>query len=125
MVIEKQEERKMLRNIIVLVVCVLFLNGYAFAEKPPWAGGKGKPSIEQKEAHKKDKKEKDLKNDSEIMENESDNKEKDDEENSSKGLEKQQEKKTVQEQKELEKGSEKGQESREKRKKWWKFWEEK
>ena len=45
----------MIRNIIILVVCVLFLSGYAFAEKPPWAG-KGKPTAEQKQAHKKDKK---------------------------------------------------------------------
>jgi hypothetical protein len=33
----------MIKNIIILVVCVLFLSGYAFAEKPPWAG-KGKPT---------------------------------------------------------------------------------
>ncbi len=48
----------MIKNIIILVVCVLFLSGYAFAEKPPWAG-KGKPTAEQKQAHKIDKKIKD------------------------------------------------------------------
>jgi len=40
-----------------------------------------------------------------------------------KGMEKQREMKSEQEMKELGKGSEKGQESREKRKKWWRFWE--
>jgi hypothetical protein len=39
------------------------------------------------------------------------------------GLEKQREKKAGQVQKELDKGSERGQEARQKRKKWWKFWE--
>jgi len=41
-----------------------------------------------------------------------------------KGLEKQREMKMEQEQKELGKGSEQGQETREKSKKWWKFWGE-
>ena len=45
----------MIRNIIVLVFCVLFLNGHAFAEKPPWAG-KGKPTVEQKQEQKNKKK---------------------------------------------------------------------
>lgn len=39
------------------------------------------------------------------------------------GLEKQKAKKSEQEMKELDKGSEQGQEARQKRKKWWKFWE--
>ena len=62
----------MIRNIIILVVCVLFLSSYAFAEKPPWAG-KGKPTTEQKQAHKKDKKTKDKEDpEAELIENESD-----------------------------------------------------
>lgn len=105
----------MIRNIIIFVVCVLFLSGYAFAEKPPWAG-KGKPTAEQKQAHKKD-------SDSELIENQKGEKDKTEKEKYPKGLEKQQEKKSAQEQKELDKGSDKGQESREKRKKWWKLWE--
>lgn len=44
-------------------------------------------------------------------------------EEGNKGMEKQREMKSEQEQKELGKGSEQGQESREKRKKWWRFWE--
>lgn len=40
-----------------------------------------------------------------------------------KGMEKQREMKSEQEMKELGKGSERGQEAREKRKKWWRFWE--
>jgi hypothetical protein len=64
----------MIRNIIIMVVCVLFLDGYALAEKPPWAG-KGKPTAEQKQAHKKDKKTEDKEdNESELIDNESDEK---------------------------------------------------
>lgn len=103
----------------------------SMAEKPEWAGNKGKPRVEQKESHrsamqvkedleeehekkekklkdKKQKKEKKIKGESEEF----------------KGLDKQQAKKSEQVQKELDKGSEKGIEARDERKKWWKFWGE-
>jgi len=102
------------------------------AEKPEWAG-KGKPTEEQKAAHrtameakddvesedrvkelkeKKDKKEKNVKKKMDISVDKE-------------GLEKQKSKKLDQEQKELDKGSAKGKESREENsKKWWKFWGE-
>ncbi len=103
------------------------------AEKPEWAG-KGKPTEEQKAAHRtameaKDDVEsedrvKELKEKKEKKEKKVKNKEMDtlvDKE----GLEKQKSKKLDQEQKELEKGSAKGKESREENsKKWWKFWGE-
>ena len=53
--IEKAKEGKMIRHSIILVVCILFVNSYAFAEKPTWAG-KEKATVEQKQAHKKKQK---------------------------------------------------------------------
>lgn len=109
----------------------------ALAEKPDWAG-KGKPSAEQKEAHKeamnvKEKLEDDLQdyNDNDEIKELKEKKEKKakklKQEKAEKlsGLEKQQAKKSEQVQNELDKGSEQGQEARkENSKKWWKFWGE-
>jgi len=112
------------------------------AEKPAWAGS-GKPTAEQKEAHKAamNAKEDDLGPNLNIGDNPEVKKAKDktkkvkkvqknnesllgsDKEQTRTGLEKQHAKKAGQEQKELGKGSEQGQESREQRKKWWQFWE--
>ncbi len=92
----------------------------ALAEKPKWAGN-GKPSSEQKDAHRSAMQandDVDTEDDTKIKKEKKEKKEK------VKGIEKQKEKKLNQEQKELDKGSEKGKESRETRKKWWKFWGE-
>lgn len=89
----------------------------ALAEKPAWAGN-GKPTAEQKEAHKSAMQAKDDSDD------ESETKIKKQKKEKVKDSEKQKEKKLNQEQKELDKGSEQGKESRETRKKWWKFWGE-
>jgi hypothetical protein len=89
----------------------------AWADKPERAG-QGKPTVEQKAAHKS----------AMHAKNDADEKQaKPEKENSEKeksGLEKQQQKKSEQIQKETGKGSEQGQASRENRKKWWKFWGE-
>lgn len=103
------------------------------ADKPKWAG-KGKPTEEQKAAHKTAMEAKDgAENDGRIKElkekkgkKEKKMKKKEMDISADKeGLEKQKNKKLDQEQKELDKGSAKGKESREENsKKWWKFWDE-
>lgn len=107
----------MKKNIGALLLMTIFVTP-AVAEKPEWAG-KGKPTTEQKAAHKaamqakeelgaKEKKLKEEKNKPEKL----------------KAAEKQRAKKSEQVQKELDKGSDKGKESRQSHsKKWWKFWE--
>lgn len=105
---------------IMTILCVALLaSNPAFAEKPEWAG-KGKPTAEQKDAHRSAMQAKeDLDGDIEdVGEKVKSEKEK------LKGLEKQQAKKAEMEMKELDKGSETGQEARETRKKWWQFWGE-
>jgi hypothetical protein len=116
----------------------------AFAEKPPWAGKK-KPAHEQVTGHGKamgsrtdddveemkeaEKAEGRKRWEKRVREERGEAEETmtgavpQQEEKEKKGLEKQREKKAQQVQKELDKGSEKGQEARQKRKKWWKFWE--
>ncbi|MDX2319474.1 MAG: hypothetical protein QNK26_02625 [Moritella sp.] len=109
-----------------------------FADKPEWAG-KGKPTAEQKAAHKsamvaKDEQENKINEEVEGVKDKNKNKDKDkdkqkkareDKERTDKvsDIEKHKEKKLSQPQKELDKGSEKGKESRENSKKWWQFWE--
>ncbi len=113
----------------------------AYADKPEWAG-KGKPTAEQKSAHKaamnakedddddqheddddngkgkdKAKKEK-MKKEKKAKKDRGD----DDDSDRQAGLEKQKAKKAEQEQKELDKGSDRGKEARETRRKWWQFW---
>ena len=99
----------MKKTTIATLVCAV-ISISALAEKPGWAG-KGKPTAEQKEAHRTTMKAKD--NPEEKIEKEK-----------LKGFEKQKEKKSTQIMKESERGSEKGQEARKTRKKWWKFWGE-
>ncbi|PKH06041.1 hypothetical protein [Moritella sp. Urea-trap-13] len=89
-----------------------------FADKPEWAGN-GKPTSEQKEAHKSAMQAKSDEQDSTKI-----TKEKKDRTDKEKGSEKQKDKKLNQEQKELDKGSQKGKDSSETRNKWWKFWGE-
>lgn len=104
----------------------------AFAEKPEWAG-KGKPTAEQKAAHKaamnaKDEtdddegerlKEKKAKKENKLK------KEKGDRENDDSIKPELEGKKAEQLRKEADRGSEKAQQQRqEKSRKWWRFWEE-
>jgi len=98
------------------------------ADKPEWAG-KGKPTAEQKAAHRSAMEaieglDEELEEETKAVKDKSKNKNKANKERTEKvkGLEKQKQKKLNQEQKELDKGSEKGRESRENRKKWWQFW---
>jgi hypothetical protein len=100
---------------LIVVLLSVFVISPVVAEKPEWAG-KGKPTVEQKEAHR-------AVMEAKVEEVEDEGRELEKMESSKKGLEKQREKKLSQEQKELDKGSEKGKEQRQKRKKWWKFWE--
>jgi len=113
------------------VLMALFLAAPVLADKPEWAG-EGKPSAEQKEAHKKAVKAKAGYEDDYLNkeENKKDKQKKEKKEKKPKGdydeltgLDKQKAKKAEQERKELGKGSETGQEGREESKKWWKFWE--
>lgn len=115
---------------LIFAVCFL-VSGTAIAEKPEWAG-KGKPTAEQKAAHKNAMNAKEgieeIKNDTEDKVKEKKQKKNKTEKTlaegkSVKGIEKQQEKKSSQVQKELGKGSDKGQEASRSKKKWWKFWE--
>ena len=120
---DNQIGNKMIKLLTTILV-IVFLASPAMAEKPEWAG-KGKPSAEQKAAHKaamnaKEGKDEDEGGDRDEVEK------KDKREKKAvpkKGLEKQQAKKSDQLQNELDKGSETGKESRATNKKWWKFWE--
>lgn len=105
-----------MKSKLIAPLLSVFLAAPVLAEKPSWAGN-GKPTQEQKEAHKQgmNAKESDL----EELKLEKDKKDK------VNGVEKQKEKKMNQAQNELDKGSEKGKETRkENSKKWWKFWGE-
>ncbi|MGB5324941.1 MAG: hypothetical protein WBN40_05895 [Pseudomonadales bacterium] len=108
-----------MKKAYVIVFTSIFVLSPVFAEKPEWAG-KGKPTMEKKEAHQAAM---EAKEESDNLEEERKKISKQKQEKL-KGLEKQKEKKSEQVQKEMEKGSEKGQEARESRKKWWKFWGE-
>ena len=111
----------MKKYLLALILMSAFVTP-AIAEKPEWAG-KGKPTAEQKEAHKAAMEAKEDLDEDENLEKEK--KEKKEKSSKSKDIEKQKAKKTEQEQKELDKGSDKGKESREANsKKWWKFWGE-
>ena len=122
---------------LVVGLVALFLAASALAEKPEWAG-EGKPTAEQKEAHKAAMKATaDYDDEDDYLDKEKNNKDKQKKEKKEKklkdnqsedygelkGLDKQALKKSEQERKELGKGSETGQERREESKKWWKFWE--
>ena len=122
---------RMNRNLIVLILLTVFV-APLMADKPEWAGN-GKPTDEQKAAHKSVMEAKgDSDDDDDYLLNEKkqkkekkEKKEKKDKSSKLKGIEKQGAKKSEQEQKEVEKGSDKGQASREEnRKKWWKLWGE-
>lgn len=118
--------KKILIITIICFSCLLLITDFAVADKPEWAG-KGKSTREEVSSHKKERKD-DNAYDSEDSDRQKEEKLKKEKEKvnkgeTSKGLEKQKDKKSLQEQKELDKGSEKGKESRQKRKKWWKFWE--
>ena len=149
-----------MKKIFITLVSFLMLCSPAFAEKPEWAG-KGKPTAEQREAHKtameaklnndevETAKEKIKKEKSEwVNKGKSKNEQKEaykakiqeklDNDNTKNGkakikkeksdkreeLELQNRSKPQDVQKELDKGSDKGRESRDKRRKWWKFWGE-
>ena len=120
--------KKVLTIAITCFSCLLLITSFAVADKPEWAG-KGKGAKEERNSHKKEIKNDDASDSEDSGRQKKDKlkkekkKEKVKKGETSKGLEKQKDKKSLQEQKELDKGSEKGQESRQKRKKWWKFWE--
>ncbi|GAA5314842.1 MAG: hypothetical protein AseanaTS_00460 [Candidatus Pelagadaptatus aseana] len=111
--------------IFVLVAMALPVS----ADKPEWAG-KGKPTAEQKAAHKAAMNAKDEYDDDVLeVDDEEREKPKDKEMKKSKeklkGMEKQVDMKSEQPRKEVEKGAESGQASRDEHaRKWWKFWEE-
>ena len=109
----------MKRNLIALILLSIFVVP-VMADKPEWAG-KGKPTDEQKAAHKSAM---EAKGDSDDDDNRlKESKEKKEKSSKLKGIEKQHAKKSEQEQTELEKGSDKGKASREEnRQKWWKLW---
>jgi hypothetical protein len=124
----------------IVTLAMLMLSMVSFADKPEWAG-KGKPTDEQKEAHrvameaKSDDRDDDLdeareKSEKKMKKAKKDKKEKmaredDDDDQDASDMAKQAGKKADQERKEVGKGSEKGQTRREENsKKWWKFWGE-
>ena len=111
----------MKKNLIVLFLLSIFVSP-VLADKPEWAG-KGKPTEEQKEAHKNAMQAKeDLDKDNGRIK---EKKEKKDRDSDLQGLDKKSAEKTEQDQKEIDKGSDQGKESREENgKKWWKFWGE-
>jgi hypothetical protein len=120
------------KNLLTITILMIAFVAPAIADKPEWAG-KGKPTAEQKAAHKsfmnakedlddedavdklKKEKEKKFKKDKEMDDQLS---------GEVQGLEKQKLKKSEQTRKEMDKGSDEGKESRaENTKKWWSFWE--
>ncbi|SHJ06501.1 hypothetical protein SAMN02745165_01458 [Malonomonas rubra DSM 5091] len=132
-----------MKTLLLLLICsgLVFVNPL-FA-KPDWAGQGGAAKAEKKEYQKTYQEKKYADDEDEVRqyrhggqdderqrnrEQEKEKKFKNKEQKQlkdgkgPKGQEKQREKKMEQEQKELGKGSEQGQNSREKRKKWWKFW---
>lgn len=132
----------MYQRLIALILTGLFLSVPAMADKPEWAG-KGKPTAEQKEAHKAtmqakgdegdDRDDDDRDDDDKAAKDKKGKKGKKGDEDSGEGMkaeeekqagamEKQREMKTEQERNELGKGSDQGQEKRETSRKWWKFW---
>ncbi|WP_238593823.1 hypothetical protein [Endozoicomonas atrinae] len=113
----------MYRFIVVFMASLLFSHGVS-AEKPEWAG-KGKPTAEQKAAHKALMNAKETDEETEkLLKEPKQKKEKEvKQEKPVKGLEKQKDKKSAQGKKELGKGSETGQEASSSKRKWWKFWE--
>ena len=113
---------------LIAPLFAVVLTSPVLADKPEWAG-KGKPTAEQKAAHRsameaKEGLDEELNEETKAARDKSKDKNKykanKDRTEKVKGLEKQ--KKLNQEQKELDKGSVKGRESRENRKKWWQFW---
>lgn len=124
------------KNVLVLMLMSLFVTP-VMADKPEWAG-KGKPTAEQKAAHKAAMEAKDDLEESEDRIKESKEKahklkEGEDRIKENKGkahqlkddVKKKKHDKSEQLQKELDKGSDKGKASREANsKKWWKFWGE-
>lgn len=119
------------KKLIVLMLMSIFV-APVMAEKPEWAG-KGKPSEEQKAAHKAAMEAKEDIDDHASVDGNDDideqkdkiKKQKKGKSKELKGLEKQRATKPEQVQKELDKGSEKGKVAREENsKKWWKFWGE-
>lgn len=116
-------ENTMKQSLLRLIVTILFMftSQTLLAEKPSWAG-KGKPSAEQKEAHKKamnskedDNDDKEKKSKKEKSKNhEDDDDDNDDKEKKSKDMKN----KSLNDMKEIEKGIE---QKEEKRKKWWNF----
>lgn len=117
-----------MKRYLTAMLLALVFSSTAFAEKPEWAG-KGKPTSEQKEAHRaemgaKGGIEEEIDENEKKIKKEKIKKEKKikGEHDELTGLEKQKETKSEQKLKELEQGSEKGKEARQDRKKWWKFW---
>ena len=116
-----------MRIIIILIALGLVFTTPCFAKKSSGAGNGGhdrqqiKNSGHETQYKTTDhmKKTKQIKRDQKNVKKET----KDKDAEKIKGLEKQREKKSVQMQKELGKGSEQGQKARQKRKKWYKFWE--
>jgi len=101
-----------------IILGLLLFSAVAQADKPAWSG-EGKPDSAQKQQHRQEMQAKDR---SEELMSRSGADNTRDPQGQPKGLSEQQQR-TLEEQKELGKGSEKGQEAREKRKKWWRFWE--
>lgn len=129
-----------MKLMVKVTVFVMILMPIAWAEKPEWAG-KGKPSAEQKAAHKAAMKAKESQDDREASDEEALEREKAKKEKMKKHKTKTDAEKHVRrrsedsseeepdksekERKELGKGSDKGQQSREEHsRKWWQFWEE-
>jgi hypothetical protein len=123
----------MMRTAIISVaLTAVMVSATVLADKPEWAGKGGKPTAEQKAAHKDAMSAKQGKGgELEEGKQQKQKKEKNREEKHSREKDKAKEKagkhqsdKTEREQKELGQGSEEGQVSRENRKKWWKVWGE-
>lgn len=109
---------------LLSIALLTLLTSPAFAEKPEWAG-KGKPTAEQKAAHKAAMNAKIGDDDSNGEKEDRYKKEKAKKQKEMKqdALAKLKGKKSEQERKEIDKGSDEGREAREANtKKWWRFW---
>jgi len=101
-----------------MALALLLVSAAAQANKPAWSG-EGQPDAQQKQQHKEMTK---AKRGSELLMSPSGAEQSQQPAHQPEGLSKQQQR-TVEQQKELGKGSETGLAAREKRKKWWRFWE--
>ena len=106
---------------ILVILLGAFIAAPASAEKPEWAG-QGRPTAEQKEAHKEAMQAKQDAGDAQGKAEQEMKKGKADAEDKARSMEKKQSRHMEQEQKQTGQATQAGKQTQEKKRKWWKFW---